>query len=61
VSEAIRSGQGQEKITELMEALPYSSGLTAFRHQAEALPLDETSATTNGGNGSAQGGRRTSR
>jgi CsoR family transcriptional regulator, copper-sensing transcriptional repressor len=31
VSEAIRPGQ--EKITELMEALPYNSGLTDFRHQ----------------------------
>src|SRR6266566_2110523 len=61
VSEAIRTGQGQEKITELMEALPYNSGLTDFRHQAQALPLDETPATTNGGNGSARGGRRTSR
>ena len=61
VSEAIRTGQGQEKIAELMEALPYNSGLTDFRHQAQALPLDETPATTNGGNGSARGGRRTSR
>ena len=61
VSEAIRTGQGQEKIAELMEALPYSSGLTDFRHQAEALPLDETPATTNGGNGPARGGRRSSR
>ena len=60
VSEAIRTGQGQEKIAELMEALPYNSGLTDFRHQAQALPLDETPAT-NGGNGSARGGRRTSR
>ena len=39
VSEAIRTGQGQEKITELMEALPYNSGLTDFRHQAAPLPL----------------------
>jgi hypothetical protein len=39
VSEAIRTGQGQEKIAELMEALPYNSGLTDFRHQAAPLPL----------------------
>ena len=61
VSEAIRSGQGQEKITELMEALPYNSGLTDFRHQAEALPLAEAPAAADGGNGSARGGRRGSR
>src|ERR1035438_4329226 len=31
VSEAIRTGQGPEKIAELMDALPFSSGLTDFR------------------------------
>src|SRR5215469_12941719 len=45
VSEAIRTGQGQEKITELMEALPYNSGLTDFRHQARALALEVTAMT----------------
>jgi len=54
VSEAIRTGQGQEKITELMEALPYNSGMTDFRHQAEALPLPAADV----GNGSQRGGRR---
>ena len=61
VSEAIRTGQGQEKIAELMEALPYNSGLTDFRYQAEALPLGEASAAPAGENGSGRGGRRTSR
>ena len=61
VSEAIRTGQGQEKIAELMEALPYNSGLTDFRHQAEALPLAEAPAAADRGNGSARGGRRGSR
>ncbi|MDA8320740.1 MAG: metal-sensitive transcriptional regulator [Actinomycetota bacterium] len=42
VSDAIRTGQGQEKIAELLEALPYNSGLTDFRHQADALPLPGT-------------------
>src|SRR5207253_10523605 len=41
VSEAIRTGQGQEKIAELMEALPYNSGLTDFRHRAEPLRSEE--------------------
>ena len=45
VSEAIRTGQGQEKIAELMEA----------------LPLAEAPAAADGGNGSARGGRRGSR
>jgi DNA-binding FrmR family transcriptional regulator len=57
VSEAIRTGQGQEKIAELMEALPYNSGLTDFRHQAEPLPLPGPVA----GPGAANGSRRTPR
>src|SRR5215472_16345851 len=61
VSEAIRTGQGQEKITELMEALPYISGLTDLRHQARELPLEDTPAATGEGNGSGRGGRRASR
>jgi DNA-binding FrmR family transcriptional regulator len=61
VSEAIRTGQGQEKIAELMEALPYNSGLTDFRHQAEPLPLDDAAAGDGTGNGSARGGRSRSR
>jgi CsoR family transcriptional regulator, copper-sensing transcriptional repressor len=61
VSEAIRTGQGQEKIAELMEALPYNSGLTDFRHQAQALPLAEAAAATDAGNGPGRGGRRNSR
>jgi DNA-binding FrmR family transcriptional regulator len=51
VSEAIRTGQGQEKIAELMEALPYNSALTDFRHQAAPLPLPgpaEGAGTANG-------------
>ena len=51
VSEAIGTGQGQEKIAELMEALPYNSGLTDFRHRAEPLPLDGAAAE-GAGNGS---------
>jgi DNA-binding FrmR family transcriptional regulator len=35
VSDAIRQGSGPEKIAELLEALPYSSALTDFRHVAE--------------------------
>jgi len=42
--EAIRTGQGREKIAELMEALPHSSGLTDFRHQAASLPLPDSVA-----------------
>jgi DNA-binding FrmR family transcriptional regulator/copper chaperone CopZ/soluble P-type ATPase len=59
VSEAIRTGQGQEKIAELMEALPYNSGLTDFRYQADPLPLpgrDEADTP----DGSARTGRRNS-
>lgn len=37
VSDAIRQGSGVDKIAELLEALPYSSALTDFRYQAEAL------------------------
>ncbi len=37
VSDAIREGGGQDKIAELLEALPYSSALTDFRHHAEPL------------------------
>jgi hypothetical protein len=61
VSEAIRTGQGQEKITELMEALPYNSGLTDFRHQAEPLPLADVPAGADAANGSPRGSRRTPR
>ena len=61
MSEAIRTGQGQEKITELMEALPYNSGLTDFRHQAEPLPLADVPAGAGAANGSQSGPRRTPR
>jgi len=61
VSEAIRTGQGQEKIAELMEALPYNSGLTDFRHRAEPLPLAGSAGGGRGANGSARGGRRAPR
>jgi DNA-binding FrmR family transcriptional regulator len=61
VSEAIRTGQGQEKITELMEALPYNSGLTDFRHQADPLPLTDTSAGAASGPGPANGPARAAR
>jgi len=37
VTEAILGGDGVGKIAELMEALPYSSALTDFRHQADLL------------------------
>ncbi len=53
VSEAIRTGQGQEKIAELMEALPYSSGLTDFRHLADALPLPSPADRASMTNGSS--------
>jgi DNA-binding FrmR family transcriptional regulator len=55
VTEAIRTGQGHEKIADLMEALPYSSGLTDFRHQADALPVDGAPSGTGTGNGSSHG------
>ncbi len=61
MSEAIRTGQGQEKITELMEALPYNSGLTDFRHQAEPLPLADVPAGAGAPNRSSRGPRRTPR
>jgi DNA-binding FrmR family transcriptional regulator len=58
VSEAIRTGQGQEKIAELMEALPYNSGLTDFRHQATALPLPGPAEDAGTVNGSSRGARK---
>jgi CsoR family transcriptional regulator, copper-sensing transcriptional repressor len=61
VSEAIRTGQGQEKIAELMEALPYNSGLTDFRHQAAALPLPGQGEDAGTANGPARGARKGSR
>jgi CsoR family transcriptional regulator, copper-sensing transcriptional repressor len=61
VSEAIRTGQGQEKITELMEALPYNSGLTDFRHQAAPLPLADVASGADTTDGSARAVRRSSR
>ncbi len=61
LSEAIRTGQGQEKIAELMEALPYNSGLTDFRHRAEPLPLAGSAAGGREATGSARGGRRAPR
>jgi hypothetical protein len=46
VSDAILEGSGQEKIAELIEALPYSSALTDFRHHAEPLaPPTEVAKT----------------
>ncbi len=61
VTEAIRTGQGQEKIADLMEALPYSSGLTDFRHQADPLPVDGAAAGAGPGNGSSRGAGGVSR
>src|SRR5712692_549001 len=61
VSEAIRTGQGQEKIAELMEALPYNSGLTDFRHQADALPLPGAAEVATTANGSSLGAGRAQR
>jgi CsoR family transcriptional regulator, copper-sensing transcriptional repressor len=58
VSEAIRTGQGPEKIAELMEALPFSSGLTDFRHQAAPLPLEDAPAAAGPANGSPRVPRR---
>ena len=58
VSEAIRTGQGQEKIADLMEALPYNSGLTDFRHQADPLPLADIASGSGTANSSARNGRR---
>jgi len=56
VSEAIRTGQGKEKIAELMEALPYNSGLTDFRHQAAPLPLPGPAHGAGTANGSPRAG-----
>jgi DNA-binding FrmR family transcriptional regulator len=61
VSEAIRTGQGQEKIAELMEALPYNSGLTEFRHQAEPLPVPGAAAGAGTWSGTSQGTQRAQR
>jgi len=61
VSEAIRTGQGQEKIADLMEALPYHSGLTDFRHQAAPLPLPGPADGAGRAHGSPQGARRARR
>jgi DNA-binding FrmR family transcriptional regulator len=61
VSEAIRTGQGQEKIAELMEALPYSSGLTDFRHQAEPLMPAGIAASAGTPDGSPRAARETPR
>jgi len=61
VSEAIRTGQGQEKIAELMEALPYNSGLTDFRHLAEPLTPTDIAASAGTPNGSSRDARETPR
>ncbi len=37
VSEAIQTGNGKEKITELLDALRFNSSLTDLRHQGELL------------------------
>jgi DNA-binding FrmR family transcriptional regulator len=39
VSEAIRTGEGHDKIRELLDALRFSSALTDFRHGPETLPV----------------------
>lgn len=57
VSEAIRTGRGQEKIAELMEALPYNSGLTDFRHQAAPLPVPGPADSAETADGSPRGAR----
>ena len=61
VSEAIRTGQGPEKIAELMEALPFSSGLTDFRHQAAPLPIEDIPPAATAASGSSRRPRRTAR
>src|SRR6267378_1131063 len=61
VSEAISTGQGQEKIAELMEALPYSSGLTDFRHQAEPLMPADVAVSAGTPDGSSGGARESPR
>jgi DNA-binding FrmR family transcriptional regulator len=61
VSEAIQTGQGQEKIAELMEALPFSASLTDFRHQADPLPLAGPAAAGGTPNGSPPDARSTPR
>jgi DNA-binding FrmR family transcriptional regulator len=61
VSEAIRTGQGQEKIAELMEALPYNSGMTDFRHQAAPLPLPGPADGAGTPNGSSEGAQKAPR
>jgi DNA-binding FrmR family transcriptional regulator len=39
VTEAIRSGSGDAKIRELLEALRFNGSLTDFRDRADPLPL----------------------
>ena len=60
MSEAVRTGQGPEKIAELMEVLPFSSGLTDFRHQGARLPPPGAADADGTANGSPPGGRGTS-
>lgn len=55
VSEAIRSGSGDAKIRELLEALRFNGSLTDFRDRADPLPLAAASAASGEG---ASGRRR---
>jgi DNA-binding FrmR family transcriptional regulator len=48
VSEAIRTGQGREKIDELLEALQFNSGLTGFHHLADPTISVDAAASTSG-------------
>ena len=50
-----------EKITELMEALPYNSGMTDFRHQAAPLPLPGPADGAGAPNGSSEGAQKAPR
>jgi DNA-binding FrmR family transcriptional regulator len=49
VTEAIASGDGKEKIAELMEALRFSGALTDFRERAEPLTAGEAAPAGMGG------------
>jgi DNA-binding FrmR family transcriptional regulator len=56
VSEAIRSGSGDAKIRELLEALRFNGSLTDFRDRADPLPV--TTPATGRRAASAGRGRR---
>src|SRR2546428_4672234 len=60
VTEAIRTGSGDAKIRELLEALRFNGSLTDFRDRADPIPVDSESASASGGRPapSARRGRR---